>query len=1064
MMKTIHALLTSLVLLTLVGQLHAVTPQLIFADDFTSGVAADTDINLYQATRQHGSLAPQSYTETGSIDWQMTISPALGLRIYPSGGSPSPRAQVAHNFTEKGEFHVRIKLEPVSCDYCFVDVGTALNAAHRSANGIAFEVYGDGTVKFYAQGVQVAAVQNPAWAPSYTLDVYVSTAPNFAAGGSAVINARINGDIFDLNGSVAGYGYTTASFTQNYIMFGGYATTTLPDGKPKEGRVHGLWLFDRTPIHGVGWFNSFVGPSTLPGGTIGQQRIDQFSPAYFQEGIPYYGTILGKNLCTFASTTQPMMDKQLDYIMAAGLKYIVWDTLPPAWWPNNILNTYGLQLYLTSDRHNQIPFCADFSADRLLASNWGSDLKPWYLNLLTNPAYLKVLDDRPLLYVLQLGGLTGDSGITAKAALDNLRAASIAQGSGDPYIVGHCWSSTEIANAVTIFGDTVQAYSRYAGGVAGTSAWNGFRNELTHKYLPNASTGWDTAAKKEVGERYPVTPMSYEATPDKITAMLSSARSWVNDYPLSAEVTLVHSYGWAEGEGGRVIPSMFNGVDRINAFAKATGGAGVPGSFELGTSSLTHAWTTINFTKTNDYPPVVILGVPSNTGMTPVVTRVRNVTRTSFQARVQEFECDDGTHGAETVHWLAIPPGTYTIDGKKVYAAKAWVTDDLRLFEDDFNVTDSPDSDVNYDIVDNGIRLKGFTAYENVIPYVAGGASWQQVLINGAASVKLYPNGAANPASLTPDYNFKDYGGFRIEAEMKAITADYMVLACGSQSKNNLNPADGFAVRVYQNGDVRCYSQNSEITAARTTIAAAPNYVVNIAVDTPPAFNGSGPANFRVTVNGQAIDFNGATAGGLCFSRTSGLMNNYITLGAYCAAGGPAPFKYGYCYNLKVFAANATFVPTDAFPGVPVVLAQVETDYNTDAVVPRVFDVTTGNFQVHLQPQESKALFTSDGYQVHSGEITDFVVMEQGTFPLAKIQAGLKTGIANTAQTITFGAKTSPKIFATLNTFDNFDPVVLRQRSLTTTSVQIFGQEETSYDAETTISTPETAGWAVFGQ
>lgn len=1041
-------------------------PQVLLSDNFHVQVIA-SDVNAELNTRQSGILATQSYVKAdcGTNGWQIQLNNSIdALKIYPSLGSQIPRISLNHNFTNSGEFHLRVTLKPIFASYCFASLGG--NAAGDQNGGVSFRTYSNGNIQVWASGSEItgAATNLLAASDEYTLDIYVSTPFN---GSGAKINARVNGEILDLNGSTAGYNHVmTGGFSSNYITLGA-AYGGLYNGTP-AGLASNLWLFDRRPFHGVGWWNGDVGPNwsgALPGCYFGQQEISSLSPAYFQERVPFFGTILGTNSCTFGSTNQATMDKQLDYAIAAGIDYIVWDTYPPALWTNNTLNAYGLQMYLTSSRRTNISFCADIVPQTNNAI-W-TNTKPWYLALFTNSAYFKVLDNRPLFYVFKVGTFIADgtaADLTNK--LGQLRTASIKQGSGNPYIVGYCWSLAEITNAVAIFGDTFDAYSRYAGGVAGTSIWNGYRNELSHKYLPEASTGWDPYPRIENGNGngYPRSPWKYEATPDAIKASLLSARNWVNDYPLSAEVPLVHSYGWQDmAEGGRVVPSLFKGVDRINAFAAVTGGAGVTNNFQTGSASLTHNWTTISFGKTYDYPPVVILGAPSTNGLTPIVTRARNVTRTNFQARVQEWECDDGSHGAETVHWLAIPPGTYTIDGQKVYAAKAWVTDDLRLFEDDFYVMTATNNDVNCDITDRGARLKGFTAYANVIPYVCGGASWQQVLTNNNSYVRLYPNGAAYPASLTPDYNFKDTGRFRIEVETKAVTADYMVLACGSQYKTNQNPADGFAVRIYSNGMIQCYSQGSEIAGAVTNITTTTNYYVKIAVDTPPAFDGPGTAYFRVTVNDQPIDFNGAADGGRVYSRPC-LTNNYITLGAYSATGG-APYKYGHFYSLKLFDdAPGTFVPTDEFAGVPVVLAQVETDYTTNAVVPRVCEVDANGFVVYLQPQETNALFTSDGYQLHSGEITGFVAIEQGSSISGKIQTGLQSGLANAAVNIPFSNKTTPRIFATLNTFNNPDPVILRHKNLTATGVSIFGQEETSCDTETTITPTETAGWMVIGQ
>ncbi|QHI68685.1 H-type lectin domain-containing protein [Tichowtungia aerotolerans] len=1029
--------------------------QVQFTDSFM--VTADTwDLNLQLDARQSGTLATQTYAKAGCDDWQIQMNDEVAaVRIYPTAGNTAPRVSLNHDFSETGEFHLHMTVEPYTSSYCFVNLG-GIQGVHLPSAGISLRFYSNGDLKLFSGGSEVtAAAASLSGTSVFAVDVYISTPPGFDGGGTARVHARVNGEIWDMNGTAAGYAHETDGFADNFITFGAYASSY------QQAWIRELSLYDRTPLHGVGWWHGYTGTNDA----VGLQGIEELSPAYFQERIPYYGEITGKDSSVFGSDTQAEMDQQLDYAIAAGIDYIVWDTYPPRYVGENNLNDYGLQMYLASSRRSQVSFCVDMMGSGF--SYWEYGMKDWFLNLMTNSAYFKVLDGRPLIYVFNLPSyISAGSYSNVAYMLEDLSAASIAQGTGDPYIVGTCWTYNEITNAVAHFGETIDSYSRYAGGVTGYSSWNAYRDEASHRYLPQASTGWDPFPRQENcaawNDGYPRGPWKTEAAPDRIVEMLQDARNWVNDFPLSAEVPLVHSFGWNDcSEGARIVPSLFKGVDRINAFATATGADGVNAAFELGAATLNDSWTTISFTNVYDYPPVVILGPPSYSGTSPVSTRIRNVTRTNFQAKVQEWECDDGSHMNETVHWLAIPPGTYTIDGQKVVAAKAWVTDDLRLFEDEFYATDNPNTqDVNYniDVDSDKLRQKGFSAYEQVIDYVCGpnGSDWQQQMPNGSSYFRLYANN--NLASVSPDVSFSDTGRFRIETETKVGSAEYNVISFGAQNSNDANPSGGFALRIYSNGDIRCWAEGQELTAAATNLTAA-QYQVALQVDTPSAFDGSGTATIRLTVNGMPIDLNG-TAAGLVHTQ-DGLSSNYITLGTYSSGS----VKDGCFYSLKLYDENQfTFVPTEAFSSSPVVLAQVETDYNTNAVAPRVCSVSTNGFLVHLQSQETNTLFASDAYQVHSGEITGFVLMEPGQSDSSAFEVGTATGIYSGDKWISYSAAplTNPRIFASLNTFNNEDPTVLRHENLGSYGVHLRGQEETSYDAEQTILPTETAGWVVF--
>ncbi|MCP3965671.1 MAG: hypothetical protein GY718_04850 [Lentisphaerae bacterium] len=78
-------------------------------------------------------------------------------------------------------------------------------------------------------------------------------------------------------------------------------------------------------------------------------------------------------------------------------------------------------------------------------------------------------------------------------------------------------------------------------------------------------------------------------------------------------------------------------------------------------ANVSHEWTTVdlNFSYTN---PVVFASVIDVAGSDPVVTEVRNITATSFEVRVAEFEWSDGEHlNFETIHYVVMEAGTYTL-------------------------------------------------------------------------------------------------------------------------------------------------------------------------------------------------------------------------------------------------------------------------------------------------------------------------------------------------------------------------------------------------------------------
>ena len=85
--------------------------------------------------------------------------------------------------------------------------------------------------------------------------------------------------------------------------------------------------------------------------------------------------------------------------------------------------------------------------------------------------------------------------------------------------------------------------------------------------------------------------------------------------------------------------------------------------------NLTERWHTVNLIKTYR-DPVVVAGPSSRVGAAPLNVRVRNVTSTSFEVRIDEWDYLDGRHrNGETVDYMVMDAGEYTLqDGTVIMA------------------------------------------------------------------------------------------------------------------------------------------------------------------------------------------------------------------------------------------------------------------------------------------------------------------------------------------------------------------------------------------------------------
>ncbi|GIV30859.1 MAG: hypothetical protein KatS3mg029_0210 [Saprospiraceae bacterium] len=141
-----------------------------------------------------------------------------------------------------------------------------------------------------------------------------------------------------------------------------------------------------------------------------------------------------------------------------------------------------------------------------------------------------------------------------------------------------------------------------------------------------------------------------------------------------------------------------------------------------------------------------------------------------------------------------------------------------------------------------------------------------------------------------------------------------------------------------------------------------------------------------------------------------------------------------------------------AFSAKPLVFAQVVTANEAAAVVPRMRNISTEQFQLRLQEQEG-----ADGK--HPSESVAWMAIEEGAFDGSwKFEAG-KRLVSSAPVAINFSLAHTPAGFlACLQTFNENNPVAMRYTGLSANSVGLWCQEEKSLDPETNHGY-ETAAW-----
>ena len=94
---------------------------------------------------------------------------------------------------------------------------------------------------------------------------------------------------------------------------------------------------------------------------------------------------------------------------------------------------------------------------------------------------------------------------------------------------------------------------------------------------------------------------------------------------------------------------------------------------ESGKLSVNYTWQTVNLDHTYNNP-IVVPSSPSYNDSEDVTVRVRNVTPTSFDIRLEEWECAAvQNHDFEDIHYVVMEAGVHTLlDGSAIMAGKAF--------------------------------------------------------------------------------------------------------------------------------------------------------------------------------------------------------------------------------------------------------------------------------------------------------------------------------------------------------------------------------------------------------
>jgi hypothetical protein len=533
---------------------------------------------------------------------------------------------------------------------------------------------------------------------------------------------------------------------------------------------------------------------------------------------------------------------------------------------------------------------------------------------------------------------------------------------------------------------------------------------------------------------------------------------------------------------------------------------------ETGEVVVDHNWTTVELSQTFS-DPIVIANLMGFVGSDPSIIRIRNVSPSGFQIRVQEWDYLDGIHKTETIGFVVVERGLHTLDDGTMIHADSFRTNRTTSFENvTFGTQFSSVPVVVTSIAtvedDAGVagRMKNISAtgfeYKmqeeedadqvhgtETVMYIAWEESQGQygdIAFEVKNSHQLFGNGfqtqyldtqfttspvfvaemqtcsGSNPSTLR--YTDKTINRIDIqvvEEQSKDSEMDhynecigYMAFSAGSvaiQNSDNSQEPDTSTDPDESDSQEPVAAMNMEwgevsVDQDWTTITFAKTYTDPVFVASGISYVGSHPAVIRVrnlTPRGCEIKVQE-------WDYLDG-VHKAETLGYVVAEQGTHVLDDGTMINAGSMDIQVTdeFVPVvfDAsLTTAPVVFTCMTTTNDESAVTTRVQDVTTAGFAVSIQEQEKNK-------QEHGMETISYIAWEPfaGFVDQQYVEVGT-TGsvIGDTFSRFDFKTDFSqtPALVATMQTFHGDNPSVVRYDQLTTQNVRMMIEEEQSLDEE----------------
>lgn len=296
---------------------------------------------------------------------------------------------------------------------------------------------------------------------------------------------------------------------------------------------------------------------------------------------PYYTSVNPKDGSGIISgDTQKVMDQNIRYwtdFNIDSVSFVYYAPFSPQFSKYN----KGLNRFLNSKEVNPVTFSLILQGSHLLNQSGHGEFTDDILELLKNPKYQRINEDRPLIYIYDIPNLVKSFGSkeNVKKAIVDLRVKTESAQAGKLLVAG-----LDADNSNTDLGfDAFGSYSANGAGEekeypysllmeANRTHWDKLGLFGKDVILP-VNIGWDPRPRfsnPEIGLMYRGNPWYSAPKPEQITQNILAAYEWMKRHPICSSLQTILIYAWNEyDEGLRLSPGLDDGDIRLKAVRQA---------------------------------------------------------------------------------------------------------------------------------------------------------------------------------------------------------------------------------------------------------------------------------------------------------------------------------------------------------------------------------------------------------------------------------------------------------------------------------------------------------------